>query len=128
MRRGPLVAAGMLLLTFTVGALAGMAAEEAFGLDWFDFFEEARRRDAEGDRLLAGLSLTVVQQARAEEILERQEDRLEDYWEARLPEIGGLTEQSQREIRALLTPTQQAVFDHRVRELDGRVPAELRED
>jgi Spy/CpxP family protein refolding chaperone len=122
------VAAVMLLLTFTVGALAGMAAEEAFGLDWFDFFEEARRRDAEGDRLLAGLSLTVEQQARAEEILERQEDRLEDYWEARLPEIGGFTEQSQGEIRALLTPAQRAAFDHRVRELDGRVPAELRED
>jgi Spy/CpxP family protein refolding chaperone len=109
-----------------VGALSGMAAEEAFGLDWFDFFEENRNRD--GDRLLTGLNLSAEQRARAERILERQEDGLEDYWEARVPEIRRLMELSQLEIRSLLTPAQQEVFDDRVRRLDGRLPEELRED
>jgi Spy/CpxP family protein refolding chaperone len=125
-RRGRVVAALMLLLAFTVGALSGMAAEEAFGIDWFDFLEEQRGTD--NDRLLTGLGLTPEQRARAEEVLERQEDRLEEYWEARLPEIRQLLDESYAEIRTTLTAEQQAIFDRRVRKLDGRVPAELRED
>jgi hypothetical protein len=116
----------MLLLAFTIGALSGMAAEEALGIDWFDFLEEQRGTD--NDRLLAGLGLTSAQLERAEAVLERQEDRLEDYWEARLPEIRRLLDESYAEIRATLTPEQQALFDRRVRKLDGRVPAELRDD
>lgn len=125
-RSGRLIAALMLLLTFTVGALSGMAAEEAFGLDWFDFFEEDRAGRADG--LLSGLNLSPEQRARTEDVLERQEDQLEDYWEGRLPEIRRLLEQSYAEIRATLTPTQQDAFDDRVRNLDGRIPAELRND
>ena len=48
-RRGQLAAALLLLLTFSVGALSGMAAEEAFGLDWFDFLDEDRGRQAGED-------------------------------------------------------------------------------
>ena len=125
MTRGRVVAALLLSVAFGVGALAGMAAEEAFGIDWFDFLEEQRRGD---DRLLAGLDLTPAQRERAEELLERQEDRLEDYWESRLPEIRRLLDESYAELRATLTPEQQAALDARVRELDGRVPTELRED
>ncbi len=124
--RGQLTAGLMLLVTFSVGALCGMAAEEAFGLDWFDFFEEAR--DDRADRLLAGLNLTHEQRARTDEIMERHEDQLEDYWEGRLPEIQRLLQQSYAEIRTALTPAQQAAFDDRLRNLDGRVPAELRDD
>jgi Spy/CpxP family protein refolding chaperone len=126
MRRGAVVAALMLMLSFMVGALSGMAAEEALGLDWFDFFEEHRNMD--GDRLLAGLNLSAEQRVRAERILERQEDGLEEYWEARVPEIRRLMELPQLEIRAMLTPAQQEAFDDRVRRLDGRLPEELRED
>lgn len=123
---GRVVAALLLLVTFAVGALAGMAAEEAFGLDWFDFFEA--NHDRQPDRLLAGLHLSSEQRGRIEEILERQEDELEDYWEARLPEIRGVLERSYAEIRAILTPAQRAEFDARVGDLDGRIPAELRDD
>ena len=64
-------AVGVLLLaaSFAVGSLAGMAAEEALGLDWFDFLDEvalasprpsphteAERGDAR-TRLLAALRL-----------------------------------------------------------------------
>jgi len=124
-QRARLVAGLMLALTFTVGGLTGMALEEALGIDWFEFLDEDY--DEAEDRLLAGLDLTREQRARAEDILEREEDRLEDYWESRLPEIQGMLRETYSEIRATLTPEQQALFDRRVRELDGRVPEEIRD-
>ena len=124
--RTRLIAALLLTLAFAIGSLAGMAAEEAFGIDWFEFLDEDT--DESEDRLLVGLDLDRAQRARAEEILERQEDRLEDYWERRLPEIQDLLRASYAELRAILRPEQQAVFDERVRELNGSVPGELRDE
>jgi hypothetical protein len=123
-RRGRLVAALMLLLAFTVGALAGMAAEEGFGIDWFDFLEKERD---EGGHLLAGLGLNADQRRDAERILERQEDQLEEYWEARLPEIRQILDQGYGEIRSMLSPEQQDTFDRRIRDLDGRIPEEIKD-
>lgn len=120
-----LVAGLLLALAFLVGNLTGMVLEEALGLDWFEFLDEDT--DEAPDRLLAGLELSRAQRARAEEILERQEDRLEEYWESRLPEIQGILRESYAEIRAILEPEQRAAFDRRVRELDGRVPEEIRD-
>lgn len=117
-----LIGALLLALAFGVGGLTGMALEEALGIDWFEFLDE----DEEGeDSLLAGLGLTGEQRGRAEAILEREEDRLEDYWESRLPEIQGILRDTYGEIRAILTPEQQALFDLRVRELGGRIPDEI---
>lgn len=121
--RGRLVASLLLLVSFGVGALSGMAAEEAFGIDWFEFLEDSG--DRQGDRLLTGLDLTSEQRARAEEVLDRQEDHLEDYWEARLPEIRRILDESYAEIRGMLPPAQHGAFDDRVRALDGRIPAEV---
>ena len=123
--RARAVAATLLLVTFAVGALSGMALEEALGIDWFEFLDEDT--DEAEDSLLVGLDLDRSQRARAEEILERQEDRLEDYWEGRVPEIQGILQESYREIRALLAPDQQPLFDERVRDLRGRVPVEARD-
>ena len=119
------IAALLLLTVFSVGALSGMALEEALGIDWFEFLDEDT--DEAEDSLLVGLELSRDQRARAEEILERQEDRLEAYWEGRVPEIQGILQASYAEIRALLTPAQQGVFDRRVQELRGRVPEEARD-
>ena len=119
------IAAMLLLTVFSVGALSGMALEEALGIDWFEFLDEDT--DEAEDSLLVGLDLDRGQRARAEEILERQEDRLEEYWEGRVPEIQGILQQSYSEIRALLTPEQQPLFDERVRDLRGRVPVEARD-
>ena len=124
-RRARIVAGLLLALTFVIGGLTGMALEEALGIDWFEFLDEDH--PASDDRLLAGLELSGEQRERVDEILERQEDRLEEYWESRLPEIQGILQQSYAEVRVLLTPEQQAVFDQRVRELDGRVPEEIRD-
>jgi Spy/CpxP family protein refolding chaperone len=126
MRRTRLVAALLLGLTFAVGGLTGMALEEALGIDWFEFLDEDY--DESEDRLLIGLDLTRDQRNQTEEILEREEDRLEDYWESRLPEIQGILRQTYAEIRAILTPEQQQLFDRRVEEFGGRVPEEIRDD
>ncbi len=124
MKRAGRVAGLLLLATFAVGGLAGMAVEEAAGLDWFDSLD---RDESEDIRLLEGLALTQDQREAIEQILDRQEDALEDYWKARMPEIQGILAGSYGEIRALLTPEQQARFDTRVRGLGGRVPVEFRD-
>jgi Spy/CpxP family protein refolding chaperone len=123
-RRGALIAAIMLALTFSVGALSGMALEEALGIDWFEFLDEDRDRSSED--LLEGLGLSDEQEDQAERILDRREDALEQYWEQRLPEINRIVSQSFADIRVLLTPEQQTAFDKRVRRLDG-VPGQVRE-
>ena len=114
-RRSRIVATLLLALAFAVGGLSGMAAEEAFGLDWFDFLDEDS--SAGGGRLLRGLDLSPAQQVRADSVLDRQEDQLEEYWKARMPEIRGIMERSQDELRAVLTPAQRETFDRRVRDL-----------
>ena len=120
--RSRLMAAALLAVTFAVGGMAGMVAEESLGLDWFDFLDSDLDSRPE---VLAGLDLTSEQRERAEEILEREEDRLEDYWESRIPEIQQEVGQTYAEIRAILTPEQQSIFDRRVRELGARLPAEM---
>jgi hypothetical protein len=115
-------AVGMLLLatTFTVGALGGMALEEAMGLDWFDFLDEDATPSE--DRLFAGIALTAEQRARIDGIRERREDRLEAYWDSRLPDIQRVVDHSYDEMRAVLAPDERAEFDRRVRELRARAP------
>lgn len=117
-------AVGILLLaaTFTVGGLGGMALEEALGLDWFDFLDEDAQPAEE--QLLAGLSLTGAQKERIDDILDRREDRLEDYWERQLPDIQSIMTESYGEMRQVLTPEQRPAFDRRVRVLRSHVSAE----
>jgi Spy/CpxP family protein refolding chaperone len=125
MKRATQVAILLLSLSFTVGALAGMAVEEATGIDWFEFLDKANDDDDSSSELTAGLNLSSEQRTQVDRIVERQEDELEDYWKGRMPEIQGILSKTYAEIRSLLTAQQQQVFDRRVRELDGRVPAEF---
>lgn len=126
MTRAKWTATLMLSLTFAVGALSGMALEEAADIDWFDFLDDDESSVSDL-RLMAGLDLTAEQRATVDRILERQEDELEDYWEERMPDVKGILGKSYSEIRVLLTPAQQTVFDQRVRELDGKVPEEFQD-
>jgi Spy/CpxP family protein refolding chaperone len=121
-QRARIIGALLLAASFAVGGMAGMAAEEAFGLDWFDFLDEdATPAD---EPLFAGIALTAAQRRQIEGIRARREERLEGYWESRLPDIQRIMDDSYGEMRAVLTPEQQAAFDRRVRELRGRVSAD----
>lgn len=117
-----MIGALLLAATFVVGGLAGMAAEEALGLDWFDFLDE----DAvpADERLFSGMSLTDAQRERIEDIRDRREDRLEAYWEGRLPDIQRIADESYNEMRQVLTPEQRPAFDRRVSGLRSRVSAD----
>jgi len=117
-----MVAALLLGASFAVGGMAGMAAEEALGLDWFDFLDEdATPRD---ERLFTGMELSGDQRRRIEGIRERREDRLEAYWESRLPDIQRIMGDSYAEMRGVLTAEQRPAFDQRVRETRGRISAD----
>lgn len=126
MTRAKWTATLMLSLTFVVGALSGMALEEAAGIDWFDFLDDDESSVSDL-RLITGLDLTAEQRATVDRILERQEDQLEDYWEERMPDVKGILGKSYAEIRVVLTPSQQTVFDQRVRQLDGKIPEEFQD-
>jgi hypothetical protein len=126
MTRAKWTATLMLSLTFVVGALSGMALEEAAGIDWFDFLDDDESSVSDL-RLISGLDLTAEQRATVDRILERQEDQLEDYWENRMPDVKGILGKSYAEIRVVLTPSQQTVFDQRVRQLDGKIPEEFQD-
>ncbi|MBR9989411.1 MAG: hypothetical protein KFH98_06615 [Gemmatimonadetes bacterium] len=123
--RPRLIAILLLALTFIIGGLTGMALEEALGIDWFEFLDEDS--DDVDARLLTGLNLTADQRERVDDILEREEDRLERYWESRLPEIQVMLRESYAEIRSILGPEQQEVFDRRVERMEGRIPEEIRD-
>ncbi|HEX6910356.1 MAG TPA: hypothetical protein VF142_08170 [Longimicrobium sp.] len=117
-------AVGILLLaaSFVVGGLAGMAAEEALGLDWFDFLDE----DAvpADERLFTGMGLTEAQRRQIEGIRGRREERLEAYWEGRLPDIVRIMDDAYGEMRQVLTAAQRPDFDRRVGALRGRISAD----
>ena len=118
-QRARTIGALLLAASFAVGGLAGMAAEEALGLDWFDFLDEDAAPPEEP--LFQGMGLSGAQKRQIEDIRDRREDRLEGYWESRLPDIQRIMDDSYGEMRQVLTPEQQPAFDRRVREMRGRV-------
>lgn len=123
MRSARSTATLLLALTFIVGGLSGMALEEAAGLDWFDFLDsDPQEMEA---TLMEGITLSASQRAGVERVLDRQEDELEAYWTDRLPAIDSLLRRSYADLRTLLTPEQQAVFDARVERIGARVPKEF---
>jgi len=127
MIRARKVATLLLVLTFSVGAVAVKAIEEATGIDWFEFLDPESDRDADELRLLGGLQLSDEQRKIIEEIVERQEDDLENYWKTRMPEIQAILAKTYAEIRTHLTADQQPLFDKNVSTLKGSVPEEFQD-
>lgn len=66
--------------------------------------------DAEED-FLETLGLSRVQLDSMDHLLDRREDRLEDYWKTRLPDLTALVDSSRQEIRSLLTTEQREAYD-----------------
>ena len=110
----------LLLAVFLAGVAAGWVLEEVVDeLDWpkqrsgssagaprggtFD--------DDEEEEFLEGLGLTRAQRDAVDRLLDDAEDRLENYWKTKLPEIQGLLDSTRAGIRSLLTPEQRAAYD-----------------
>lgn len=110
----------VLLAVFLAGGLAGWVAEEvAEEFHWLDRHpgHDGERNDGEPldddaeERFLEGLGLTAVQLDSVDELLDRREDRLEDYWRSHLPDLQAVIDSSRQEIRALLAPGQRTAYD-----------------
>lgn len=112
----------LLLAVFLVGSAAGWLLEdvvdevhwpgghgESSTLDRPDH-DKPLDDDAEED-FLETLGLSQAQLDSVDHLLERREDRLEDYWKSRLPDLQALVDSSHQQIRALLTPEQRAAYD-----------------
>lgn len=127
MTRARRTAVLVLLAVFLVGGAAGWVLEEVVeDLDWPSFPTDGDRRgnqdpddplddDAE-EAFLEGLGLSREQLEAVDRLLDRREDRLEAYWQGRLPEIEALVDSTRQEIRNLLTPDQRTVYDRWVRD------------
>jgi hypothetical protein len=112
----------LLLAVFLAGGLAGWLLEDVVDeIHWPGGHGEGSRidrpdddepldDDAEED-FLESLGLSRAQLDSVDLILDRREDRLEDYWRSRVPDLQALIDSSRQEIRALLTPGQGAAYD-----------------
>ncbi len=112
----------VLLTVFLVGGAAGWVLEEVVDeIHWPSRYgerstpdradeDEPFDDDAEED-FLETLGLTRAQLDSVDHLLERREDRLENYWESRLPDLEALVDSSRQEIRALLTPEQRTAYN-----------------
>ena len=112
----------LLLAVFLAGGAAGWLLEDVVDdIDWPGSHrdgstldrpdeDEPLDDDAEED-FLETLGLSQTQLDSVDHLLEGREDRLEDYWKSRLPDLQALLDSSRREIRALLTPEQRAAYD-----------------
>jgi hypothetical protein len=112
----------VLLAVFLVGGAAGWVAEEvADEIHWPSRQGEDKSPDQADDDepfdddaeedLLESLGLSRAQLDSVDHLLDSREDRLEEYWKSRLPDLQGIVDSSREEIRALLTPEQRTAYD-----------------
>ena len=112
----------ILLAVFLVGGAAGVMMEDVVeDIDWPSFHagregdgpdrsNDPMDDDAE-EEFLERLGISRAQRDAVDRLLDRREDRLEAYWEGRLPEIEALIDSTRAEIRSLLTPAQREAYD-----------------
>jgi hypothetical protein len=66
--------------------------------------------DGEED-FIESLGLPKMEEKALERLLDEREERLETYWEGKLPEIQALIDSSRVEIRSLLPPDARVAYD-----------------
>lgn len=108
-----------LAAVFLVGLAGGVVLEEV--VDDFDWSSANHTNDRDQpddpidddaeEAFFARLGLQADQRAAIERALDEREDRLERYWEGKIPELRALVDSSRAEIRLLLTPEQQSAYD-----------------
>lgn len=108
-RRTALLAIGVLVATFVVGVLAGIAADRTFlRRVWHDRPQPSPSFLA--SRLEKRLDLTPAQKRQVEEILTRHHSRMNAAWNAARPAVRAEIEAANAEIDRILTPEQREKF------------------
>ena len=112
----------VLVAVFLVGGAAGWVAEEVVDeIHWPGHQHKDKTPDRSDDDepfdddaeedLLETLGLSRAQDDSVDQLLEAREDRLEEYWKSRLPDLQVIVDSSRQEIRAVLTPAQRDGYD-----------------
>ena len=123
-RTALLVLAGV----FAAGLAAGVLLEDVVDDVAWPFTQHADGGDVKPDdpwdddaeeAFLERLGLRPGQLKAVDRILDAREDRLERYWEGKLPELRRMIDSSRAEIRVLLDSEQQAAYDRWIRDVTG---------
>ena len=123
--RARLVGITLLLLAFAVGGMAGFAsfrvveAREASAAPERD----ECKRGPKDQELYNQLDLSAEQRAQIEEILQRRHKRMRAIWAEQRPRVRAVSDSTREELRAILTPEQQAreaEFWESIRKRDDR--------
>jgi hypothetical protein len=118
----------VLAAVFLVGLAGGAVLEEVVDEAPWPWSERAADRQPKPDdpwdddaeeAFLERLGLRPEQLRAIDRALDAREDRLERYWEGKLPELRGIIDSSRAEIRLLLSPEQQAAYDRWITNLAG---------
>lgn len=107
-RRARWIGILVLVATFVVGALAGAATTRVLAGESHSQAEHGERHHTS---LLDQLDLTPVQRQHADSILTRRRKQMDAFWAQYGPQLRVIIDSTRAEIRAILTPAQQAKED-----------------
>lgn len=105
MTRTRMAAVLVLLLTFAAGAMTGAATLHVVA-DTPEPAPQSRR-----ESMFERLQLTPEQQEQVTAIMQRRRTQMEAFWEEHGPAMRAVYDSTRMEIRAVLTPEQQALED-----------------
>jgi Spy/CpxP family protein refolding chaperone len=114
----------LLLVTFLAGVLAGVAGARVAARRGPDLPEPAlpwvRGMEGRLPRMFRDLDLTAEQRAQIADIIERGRPRTDAVMRELLPRLQAVTDSVHTEIRAILTPEQEVVWDSLLARMRGR--------
>lgn len=114
MTRPKSVALAFLVGAFLVGGLLG------FTMDRLIVRNQVCDQGSMRTRLAEDLSLTSQQRAVVDSVLDLRNARMDVVTEPLRPQLDSLMWQARDDIRAILTPTQRAKYEEKIRESDAR--------
>jgi hypothetical protein len=124
MKRSQLSIVLSMLAVFSSGALVGAFGHRLYTVRTVDAAPQRRSPSEYRQRYLTEmktrLSLDDSQTARLSQALDRTRERFRTFNEKHKPEISAIHEEQTREIRALLTPEQQGLYEQYLKEREQK--------
>ena len=105
-KRARLMGLVVLVVMFAIGALTGAATMRVATGEESD---PRARSESRRPGLFETLQLTAQQQAQVDEIMERRRAEVDAFWKQNGPQLRAIMDSARAEIRAVLTPEQQAL-------------------
>jgi Skp family chaperone for outer membrane proteins len=109
-----------ILVSFLLGAVAGIVFDQALLRGSYRLFSSPTRYERFRARILEDLNLNAAQQAQLEQLLQRRQEAFNEFRKTIESKYTELREATRDSIRALLTPSQLVKFEALVKEFDTR--------